>query len=122
MQKTLEYTQDTLCETQENLKQANAAIRERDFVIANQREAEKALVGRAAELRKELEATAQDVAGLFAKSGMVPIHLILFLDGGGGCHCSVRNVFDSSHGVSFLVIQVITIKPSDANVWKGMSN
>ena len=57
-------------ETQENLKQANAAIRERDFVITSQREAEKSLVGRAAELRKELEATVQDVAGLFAKIGM----------------------------------------------------
>ncbi|KAG0629863.1 hypothetical protein M758_1G135000 [Ceratodon purpureus] len=66
-QKTLETTQDSLYETQENLKQANAAIRERDYVIANQREAEKSLVGRAAELRKELEATVQDVAGLFAK-------------------------------------------------------
>lgn len=33
--------------------------------------AERALVGRAAELRKELEATVQDVAGLFAKIGTV---------------------------------------------------
>lgn len=32
---------------------------------------EKSLVGRAAELRKELEATVVDVAGLFAKIGMV---------------------------------------------------
>jgi len=30
---------------------------------------EKSLVGRAEELRKELEATVQDVAGLFAKIG-----------------------------------------------------
>ncbi|KAG0619180.1 hypothetical protein M758_4G122100 [Ceratodon purpureus] len=66
-QNSLECTQETLQETTENLKQANYAIRERDFVIANQREAEKSLVGRAAELRKELEATVQDVAGLFAK-------------------------------------------------------
>lgn len=66
-QKTLEYTQENLNETLENLKQANFAIRERDFVITNQREAEKSLVNRAAELRKELEAAAQDVAGLFAK-------------------------------------------------------
>jgi kinesin family protein 11 len=66
-QKTLEDTQDDLRETTESLKQANFAVRERDFVIANQREAEKSLVGRAEELRKELDATVQDVAGLFAK-------------------------------------------------------
>lgn len=39
VQKTLEQTQDELHETHENLKQANFAIRERDFVIASQREA-----------------------------------------------------------------------------------
>lgn len=39
LQKTLEDTQDNLCETTESLKQANFAVRERDFVIANQREA-----------------------------------------------------------------------------------
>jgi len=39
VQKTLEHTQDNLHETTENLKQANIAIKERDFVIANQREA-----------------------------------------------------------------------------------
>lgn len=39
MQKTLEQTQTNLYETTEGLKQANFAIRERDFVIANQREA-----------------------------------------------------------------------------------
>lgn len=39
VQKTLEQTQENLYETTEGLKQANFAIRERDFVIANQREA-----------------------------------------------------------------------------------
>ncbi|XP_024369374.1 kinesin-like protein KIN-5A isoform X2 [Physcomitrium patens] len=66
-QKSLECSQQTLHETTENLKQANCAIRERDYVIANQSETEKALVSRAGELREELEATVQDVAGLFAK-------------------------------------------------------
>lgn len=66
-QETLEHTQDNLHKTTENLKLANFAVKERDFVIANQRESEKSLVGRAAELRKELEATVVDVAGLFAK-------------------------------------------------------
>lgn len=100
-------------ETLENLKQANFAIRERDFVITNQREAgkslfqdllcqkiclekasivivstklmtcyisEKSLVNRAAELRKELEAAAQDVAGLFAKIGTVYCALFVITD------------------------------------------
>lgn len=71
MQKSLECSQQTLHETTENLKQANCAIRERDYVIANQSETEKALVSRAGELREELEATVQDVAGLFAKIGEV---------------------------------------------------
>ncbi|KAH9559844.1 hypothetical protein CY35_06G076400 [Sphagnum magellanicum] len=65
--KTLECTQETLSETNENLQQAKYSIEERDFVIANQQEAEKVLAGRAADLRKELEATVQDVEGLFAK-------------------------------------------------------
>lgn len=67
VQKTLECTQETLSETNENLQQAKYSIEERDFVIANQQEAEKVLAGTAADLRKELEATVQDVEGLFAK-------------------------------------------------------
>ncbi|XP_024366790.1 kinesin-like protein KIN-5D [Physcomitrium patens] len=66
-QESLDRTRDHLNETTENLKQANISIREHDFVIANHKEAEKALVSQATELRKELEATVQDVAGLFAK-------------------------------------------------------
>jgi kinesin family protein 11 len=49
VQKTLECTQETLSETNENLQQAKYSIEERDFVIANQREAEKVLAGTAAE-------------------------------------------------------------------------
>jgi kinesin family protein 11 len=67
VQKTLECTQETLSVTNENLQQAKYSIEERDFVIANQQEAEKVLAGTAADLRKELEATVQDVEGLFAK-------------------------------------------------------
>jgi hypothetical protein len=43
-QKTLECTQETLSETNENLQQAKYSIEERDFVIANQQEAGQLLI------------------------------------------------------------------------------
>lgn len=72
MQKSLEYTQHNLNESTDHLKQAISAIRERDYVITKLRESENALVDRAGELRKELDAAVQDVTGLFAKIGKVP--------------------------------------------------
>ncbi|XP_024393123.1 kinesin-like protein KIN-5D [Physcomitrium patens] len=66
-QKSLEYTQHNLNESTDHLKQAISAIRERDYVITKLRESENALVDRAGELRKELDAAVQDVTGLFAK-------------------------------------------------------
>jgi kinesin family protein 11 len=86
-QKTLECTQETLSETNENLQQAKYSIEERDFVIANQQEAEKVLASTAADLRKELEATVQDFEGLFAKIGkkiysyscpLLPMHPLIY--------------------------------------------
>lgn len=66
-QKKLENTEHALFDLEERYRQANATIKEKEFLISNLLRAEKALVERAFELRSELENAASDVSGLFAK-------------------------------------------------------
>ncbi|GLU02436.1 hypothetical protein SLE2022_196870 [Rubroshorea leprosula] len=63
----LEETEHSLFDLEEKHKQANAAIKEREFLISNLLKSEKALVERAFELRAELENAASDVSNLFEK-------------------------------------------------------
>ncbi|KAH9661184.1 kinesin-like protein KIN-5D [Citrus sinensis] len=65
--KKLEETEHALSDLEEKHRQANATIKEKDFLIANLLKSEKALVERAIELRTELENAASDVSNLFAK-------------------------------------------------------
>ncbi|RWR95516.1 kinesin-like protein KIN-5D [Cinnamomum micranthum f. kanehirae] len=66
-QKKLEDTEHALGELEERYRQANATIKEKEYLIANLLRSEKALIERAFELRSELENAASDVSGLFAK-------------------------------------------------------
>ncbi|KAK9123696.1 hypothetical protein Sjap_013298 [Stephania japonica] len=66
-QKKLESTEQVLFDLEERYRQANATIKEKEFLISNLLRSEKALVERAFELRSELENAASDVSGLFAK-------------------------------------------------------
>ncbi|KAF3453779.1 hypothetical protein FNV43_RR04220 [Rhamnella rubrinervis] len=66
-EKNLEETQQTLFDLEEKHRQANATIREKEFLISNLLKSEKALIERAFELRTELENAASDVSSLFAK-------------------------------------------------------
>ncbi|KAK9157985.1 hypothetical protein Scep_004559 [Stephania cephalantha] len=66
-QKKLENTEQVLFDLEERYRQANATIKEKEFLISNLLRSEKALVERAFELRSELENAASDVFGLFAK-------------------------------------------------------
>ncbi|KDO73023.1 hypothetical protein CISIN_1g0025772mg, partial [Citrus sinensis] len=66
-EKKLEETEHALSDLEEKHRQANATIKEKDFLIANLLKSEKALVERAIELRTELENAASDVSNLFAK-------------------------------------------------------
>lgn len=66
-EKKLEETEHVLSDLEEKHRQANATIKEKDFLIANLLKSEKALVERAIELRTELENAASDVSNLFAK-------------------------------------------------------
>ncbi|CAN1145683.1 Kinesin-like protein KIN-5D [Linum perenne] len=63
----LEETEDSLSDLQEKHLQANATIKEKEFLISNLLKSEKALVERAVELRAELETAASDVSSLFSK-------------------------------------------------------
>ncbi|GKV08217.1 hypothetical protein SLEP1_g19882 [Rubroshorea leprosula] len=63
----LEETEHSLFDLEEKHKQANAAIKEKEFLISNLLKSEKALVERAFELRAELENAASDVSNLFEK-------------------------------------------------------
>lgn len=66
-EKKLEETEHALFDLEEKHRQANATIKEKEFLIANLLRSEKALVERAFELRAELENAASDVSSLFAK-------------------------------------------------------
>ncbi|KAL6011158.1 Kinesin-like protein KIN-5D [Asimina triloba] len=63
----LEDTEHALCDLEERYRQANATIKEKEYLIGNLLRSEKALVERALDLRSELENAASDVSGLFAK-------------------------------------------------------
>ncbi|KAB1226156.1 hypothetical protein CJ030_MR1G027815 [Morella rubra] len=66
-EKKLEETEHALFDLEEKHRQANATIKEKEFLIANLLRSEKALVEQAFELRAELENAASDVSSLFAK-------------------------------------------------------
>lgn len=63
----LEETEHSLFDLEEKHRQANAAIKEKEFLISNLLKSEKSLVERAFELRAELENAASDVSNLFSK-------------------------------------------------------
>ncbi|KAF6156311.1 hypothetical protein GIB67_013755 [Kingdonia uniflora] len=65
--KTLEKTITLLARTEEELKKSQYALKEKDFVISQQRNAEKALTHQACVLRSDLEKSLQDNASLFSK-------------------------------------------------------
>ncbi|KAK8296130.1 hypothetical protein V6Z12_D05G105600 [Gossypium hirsutum] len=66
-EKKLEETENALFDLEDKHRQANATIKEKEFLISNLLKSEKALVERAFELREELENAASDVSDLFAK-------------------------------------------------------
>ncbi|CAA7036796.1 unnamed protein product [Microthlaspi erraticum] len=66
-EKRLEETEHSLFDLEEKYRQANATIKEKEFVITNLLKSEKSLVERAFQLRTELESAASDVSNLFSK-------------------------------------------------------
>ncbi|KAL8516151.1 hypothetical protein ACS0TY_014716 [Phlomoides rotata] len=66
-ERKLRETEYVLLDLEERHRQANATIKEKEFLISNLLKSEKALVERALELRSELEDTASDVTNLFTK-------------------------------------------------------
>ncbi|KAF5751507.1 kinesin-related protein-like [Tripterygium wilfordii] len=66
-EKKLEETENSLFDLEEKHRQANATIKEKEFLISNLLKSEKVLMERAFELRAELENAASDVSSLFAK-------------------------------------------------------
>lgn len=66
-EKKLEETENSLFDLEEKHRQANATIKEKEFLISNLLKSEKALVERAFELRAELENAASDISSLFSK-------------------------------------------------------
>ncbi|KAI3434029.1 Kinesin motor domain-containing protein [Psidium guajava] len=65
--KDLEHTSKVLANTKEELKKCQYSIKERDFIISEQRKAENALAHQACVLRADLEKSLQDNALLFSK-------------------------------------------------------
>lgn len=66
-EKKLEETEHVLLDLEERHRQANATIKEKEYLISNLLKSEKALVERALELRSELEDAASDITNLFTK-------------------------------------------------------
>lgn len=66
-QRKLEETEHALSDLEEKHRQANATIKEKEFIITNLLRSEKALVDRAIDLRAELESAASDISSLYAK-------------------------------------------------------
>ncbi|KAK9075819.1 hypothetical protein SSX86_004148 [Deinandra increscens subsp. villosa] len=66
-QNTLNQTNKVLADTEETLKQCQYALKERDFIIHEQKKAENALAHQACVLRADLEKSLQDNASLFMK-------------------------------------------------------
>lgn len=67
MQRILEETEKDLSRTREGLQAAQYAVREREYIIARQKQTEAALMLNLSDIRLELENAARDVTGLFAK-------------------------------------------------------
>ncbi|XP_052185435.1 kinesin-like protein KIN-5D [Diospyros lotus] len=66
-EKKLQETENTLADLEERYRQANATIKEKEYLISNLLKSEKALVEKALELRAELESAASDISSLFTK-------------------------------------------------------
>ncbi|XP_041995168.1 kinesin-like protein KIN-5D [Salvia splendens] len=66
-EKRLQETEHVLLDLEERHMQANATIKEKEFLISNLLKSEKALIERALELRSELEDAASDITNLFTK-------------------------------------------------------
>ncbi|XP_047976646.1 kinesin-like protein KIN-5D [Salvia hispanica] len=66
-EKRLRETECALLDLEERHRQANATIKEKDYLISNLLKSEKALTEHALGLREELETAASDVSNLFAK-------------------------------------------------------
>ncbi|XP_047969610.1 kinesin-like protein KIN-5D [Salvia hispanica] len=66
-EKRLKETEHVLLDLEERHMQANATIKEKEFLISNLLKSEKALIERALELRSELEDAASDITNLFTK-------------------------------------------------------
>lgn len=65
--KKLEDTEYALNDLEEKHRQLNYMLKEKEFIISNLLQSEKAIVEQTCGIRSELENTAQDVSGLFAK-------------------------------------------------------
>ncbi|KAM7468253.1 hypothetical protein LguiB_015815 [Lonicera macranthoides] len=78
-QKNLNETRVLLANTEEEVRKCRYALKERDFVISEQKKAENALAHQACVLRSDLEKSLQDNASLFMKIGGGPLnpHLTL---------------------------------------------
>ncbi|ERN10743.1 kinesin-like protein KIN-5C [Amborella trichopoda] len=63
----LEDTTKLLSSTKEELKRSQYAVREREYVISQQKSSENALAEQACSLRTDLEKSIQDIIALFAK-------------------------------------------------------
>ncbi|KAI4373495.1 hypothetical protein MLD38_011616 [Melastoma candidum] len=63
----LEETEHSLTDLEEKHRQAKATIKQKEYLICNLLESEKALVDRALDLCSDLENAASDVSNLFAK-------------------------------------------------------
>ncbi|KAG5043914.1 hypothetical protein JHK87_007829 [Glycine soja] len=68
-QKNLNKTSKLLANTEEELKKCHYTLKEKDFIISEQRKAENALAHQACVLRADLEKAHQDNASLFLKIG-----------------------------------------------------
>lgn len=66
-ERKLDETEHVLFDLEDKHRQANATIKEKEYLIFNLLKSEKTLVDRAFELRAELENAASDVSSLFAK-------------------------------------------------------
>ncbi|GFQ04640.1 125 kDa kinesin-related protein [Phtheirospermum japonicum] len=66
-QKDLNQTSKLLANTEDELKQCRYSVKERDFIISEQKKAENALAHQACVLRAELEKSQKDNASLFLK-------------------------------------------------------
>ncbi|XP_021892543.1 kinesin-like protein KIN-5C [Carica papaya] len=68
-EKNLNQTGKLLANTEEELKKCQYALKERDFIVSEQRKAENALANQACVLRSDLEKALKDNASLFLKIG-----------------------------------------------------